>query len=231
MAVGLPTLRRGRSTFSRSQLRPAFTLLELLVVIAIIAILLVAVMPAVNSLSKSNGRKAAVSNLLGAIEQARAQAIKDGQSTYIAFAAQPTDATTNISDQNIIDRYFYHSFAIFEDDPADSTKPKIQLTAWKTLPTGISIRTEISYSSSNAAWNSSTFAFTPAGQGSMQLFPFLKFDATGALLLPSPSWTGPIPLRLFEGFVSGTDEHPTTKANKDEVINITRLTGRGEYTP
>ena len=63
----------------------AFTLLELLVVVGIISVLLVAVIPAVNSLSKSSGRKGAISNLLGAIEQARAQAIKDGRRTYVVF--------------------------------------------------------------------------------------------------------------------------------------------------
>src|ERR1700693_2696656 len=77
---------------SNSSAHRGFTLLELLVVIGIISILLVAIVPAVNSLSKSSGRKAAVNNLLGAIEQARVQAIKDGQAAYLVF---PTFATSS----------------------------------------------------------------------------------------------------------------------------------------
>jgi prepilin-type N-terminal cleavage/methylation domain-containing protein len=212
----------------------AFTLLELLVVIGIISVLLVAIVPAVNSLSKSSGRKAAVSNFLTTLEQARSQAIKDGRSTYVGLAAQPTGGTTGITDQNVISRYFYHAYAIFEDDPSDSTKPKVQVTPWKLLPTGISLRTEISFPSAsgttNAVWSSTDLAFTPAG-ASTQKFPFLEFDATGALIAPAGANIGPILFRLFEGSVAGTTEHPTTAANKDEVISIAPVTGRATYTP
>ena len=84
-----------------SEARHAFTLLELLVVIAIVSILLVAIVPAINTISKSTGRKATVSLLLGVIEQARAQAIKDGRATYVVFAAQPVGSTTGVTDQNL----------------------------------------------------------------------------------------------------------------------------------
>jgi len=79
----------------------SFTLIELLVVMGIISILLVAVIPVVNSLSKSSGRKTAVSNLLGAIEQAHSQAIKDGQATYVVFP------TFTSGSQATLDRYHY----------------------------------------------------------------------------------------------------------------------------
>jgi prepilin-type N-terminal cleavage/methylation domain-containing protein len=221
-----------------AQRRPnSFTLLELLVVIAIVSILLVAIVPAVNSLLKSGGRKATASLLLSGIEQARAQAIKDNRVTYIAFAAQPTDSTTAISDQKIIERYFYHSFAIFEDDP-DPTKPKVQVTPWKIFPTGISLRTEISFSAPpagststcNAAWTSGSFAFTPAG-ASPQMFPYMKFDESGALISPTAVSPGPMFLRFFEGYVNGTYEKPTTAKNKDEIISIAAVTGRATYVP
>src|SRR5437660_12009327 len=99
----------------------------------IIAMLLVALIPAIG-ISKSSGRKGAISNLLGAIEQARAEAIKSGQATYIVF---PTFSSG--TSQTTLDRYNYKSFAIFEDDPANPATPK-QLTRWQTLPTGIAIR-------------------------------------------------------------------------------------------
>ena len=68
----------------RGRLR-AFTLVEMLVVLGMIVILLSVIVPAVTSLSKANGRKAAMANLLGGIEQARAEAIKSGQAAYVVF--------------------------------------------------------------------------------------------------------------------------------------------------
>jgi hypothetical protein len=155
----------------------------------------------------------------------------------VVFAAQPTDSTTDVSDQKIIDRYFYHSVAIFMED-ADPTKPRLQLTAWKVFPTGISLRTEISFSApappasstNNASWTSDSFAFSPAGS-QLRKFPYMKFDETGALVSPTPVNPGSMLLRFFEGTVTGTFEKPTTKANKDEVINIAATTGRATYVP
>ena len=95
-----------------------FTLLELLVVIAIIAVMLIAVIPAVNSLSKSSGRKAAIGSLLGALEQARANAIKTGLATYLVFPAFSAATPTTL------DRYHFKAFALFEDDPAAAATPK-----------------------------------------------------------------------------------------------------------
>jgi prepilin-type N-terminal cleavage/methylation domain-containing protein len=210
--------------------RRTFTLLELLVVIAIISILLVAVIPALN-FSKSSGRKSAISNLLGTIEQARAQALKDGQPTYVVFPAKPASGSSLITDKAILDRYFYHSVAIFEDEPANPATPK-QITNWKTFPTGVSLRSAISW------WSSANFTFTPAG--SPQSFPYLKFNANGEVESPTPTPApSPTPtpssvqLSVFEGFVdpTGPTDRDTSSAKFSETIQISRLTGRAEYTP
>lgn len=220
--------------------RRSFTLLELLVVVAIIAVLLLATIPAVNSLSHSGNRKATASLITSTIEQGRAQAIKDARATYVVFPAEPINSNSSITDSKLLNRYFYHSVAIFEDDPTDSTKPKVQVTPWKVFPDGVSLRTDISFSApappatttSNASWTSDiAFAFTPAGSTATQNFPYMKFDESGTLVAPTPVNAGSMNLRFFDGFVTGTYEHPTNKANRDETISIASTTGRAEYVP
>ena len=110
-----------------------FTLLELLMVMGIMAIALAALVPAVTSLSKSGGRRAARNTLLGGIEQARGEAIKSAQATYVVFP------TFTSGTQSTLDRYNYRSYAIFEDDAANPGNVK-QLTDWKTFSTGVALR-------------------------------------------------------------------------------------------
>jgi type II secretory pathway pseudopilin PulG len=194
----------------------------------IIAALLVALIPAMN-ISKSSARKGAISNLLGIIEQARAQAIKDGQSTYVVFPAQPVGGASTITNKAILDGYFYRSLAIFEDDPAVPGAPK-QLTAWKTFSSGVCFRSAISAS----PWVSDvSFAFTPEGANKKENFPYLKFNANGEVESPVPI-SSSVQVTVFEGFVDGTKEVVTGKkdsANNPlaaESISIARLTGRAE---
>jgi len=194
-------------TFMQPELRErhgAFTLLELLVVTGIVALLMAAVVPAVTSLSKSNGRKAAVNNLLGAIEQARAQAIADGQATYVVF---PTFGSG--TSQATLDRYNYKSYSIFEDDPANSTTHIKQLANWKTLPSGVALRANqnsgfaVTNLATPAALASPTpsFKFTPDTSSSPACY-LIKFNTAGELDTPAAS----VVLGLFEGFVSNGNE-------------------------
>lgn len=224
----LPVLRFSPSAFliptSRAA-RGAFTLIELLVVIGIISVLLVAVIPVVSSLSKSGGRKAAISNLLGAIEQARTQAIKSGQATYVIFPA--FTAATGPT----LERYHHKSYAIFEDDPANPTTPK-QLANWKTLPAGVALRSSgtgklSDLTAASALTPSFTPAFTPESSATAS-FQCIKFNSSGEVESPPSN----VVLTVFEGYVNGTTEVVT--GSKDgtgnplaaESINIARLTGR-----
>ncbi len=195
--------------------------------ISIIAIMFVALVPAINSLSKSGARKGAISLLLGVFEQARGIALKDGRATYVVFPAQFPAGTTASSNQTITDRYFYHSAAIFEDDPDDPTKAKIQVTEWKVLGTGISLRTEISYATSTSKWTGDNFRFSPIS--ATATFPFLKFNSNGQVEAPAGN-SGQVQLRLFEGYViNGTFEKQTNPKNFDEIINIPVISGRAVY--
>ncbi len=197
----------------------------MLVVIAVISILLVAVIPAVNSLSKSSGRKAAASALLGVIEQARTQAIKDGQAIYLIF---PTFASG--TSQATLDRYHYKCYAIFEDDPANPTIPK-QLTPWKTLPTGVSMRADSGSGQSLQNLPRSTdlnpmpaITFAP-DSGSTPTLYCIKFNTDGGIDDPTANFT----LAVFEGYVNGTLEVPTANPIVTETITISRLTGRAVH--
>src|SRR5260370_38902958 len=109
----------------------------MVVVIAVIALLLCVLLPAMSSLSKSSGRKAAINGLVGVLEQARTLAIKDGVSTYVLF---PTFSTGSAA---TLDRYNFKSYAIFEDLPSPTPSPSAtskQVGGWKTLPSGIALR-------------------------------------------------------------------------------------------
>ncbi len=199
----------------------AFTLIELLVVIGIIAIMLVAIVPAVNSLSKSSGRKGAISNLLGAIEQTRAQAIKDGQPTYLVFPDQLPAGTDSATTQ----KYAYRSYALFEDDPANPGAQK-QVTPWRTLPTGISIHSgSLGYLAKTVP-----FSFTPVGATATANFPYLKFNANGEVdPVSTPSaTTGTVQFGIFEGYVDSNGLHFTSGSQATESIAVSRLTGRAE---
>lgn len=202
----------------------AFTLLELLVVIGIIAVLLAAIVPAINSLSKSGGRKVAVSNLLGAIEQARGLAVKDGQATYVVFP----DTLPAGTDTNTTQRYAYRSYAIFEDDLANPGAPK-QITPWQSMATGISLRS----GSLNYLANSISFTFTPLNATAS--FPFLKFNAQGEVdpstTRNASATTGTIEFGVFEGFADANGDKDTSAGKSTESISVARLTGRAVRTP
>src|SRR6266446_7149998 len=226
-------------TCSRKQLAPAFTpalrgrfraftLIEMLVVLGMIVILLSALVPAVTSLSKANGRKAAMANLLGGIEQARAEAINTSQATYVVF---PTFGAGTA--QSTLDRYNYRSYAIFEDNAANPGNVK-QLTDWKSFPTGVALRSAGTAALSNLADPATltpSVAFSFAPDTSAAPFKCFKFNSNGEVQTPA----GNVLLAIFEGYVNSGSEVATTKDGSGnpsavEYLMVSQFTGRAEPT-
>jgi len=209
----------------------AFTLVEMLVVMGMIVILLSAVIPAVTSLSKANGRKAAMANLLGGIEQARAEAINTSQATYVVFPTFGAGTT-----QSTLDRYNYKSYAIFEDNAANPGSVK-QVTPWKALPTGVALRAAGTAALANLAPTASptpspptpTFTFTP-DTSATPVYQYLKFNVNGEVEAPAAN----VLLGVFEGYVSSGTEVVTSGKDANgnpaavEYIAVAQFTGRAE---
>src|SRR5438132_2206984 len=192
----------------------------------IIIITLTALVPAVTSLSIAGGRRAAIKSLLGGIEQARAEAIKSGQATYVVF---PT-FTGGV--QSTLDRYNYRSYAIFEDDAAIPGNVK-QLTDWKSFPTGVALRAAGSAALSNLADPATltpSVAFSFAPDTSAAPFKCFKFNSNGEVQTPA----GNVLLGIFEGYVNGSEVATTKDGSGNpsavEYLMVSKFTGRAEPT-
>jgi len=217
----------------------AFTLVEMLIVMIIMLIALGALIPAVTSLSKSNGRQAATSNLIGAIEQARAEAIKSGQPTYVVFP------TFTSGTQSTLDRYNYRSYAIFEDDAASPTPSPTppcagnvkQLTPWKSLPTGVALRAAgdtalLRLVDSRNLIPAVTLPCFGPDPGASPTYWCFKFNPNGEVESPPNN----VSLGIFEGFINGTGEVITGAKDGSgnplaaEYVSVSRISGRAEPT-
>ena len=194
----------------------------MLVVLGIISVLLVAVIPAVTSISKSSGSKSAVSNFMNAVEQARSLAITSGSATYVVFA----DESLNSTESAAPDKYRAKAYIIFQE----KNFVPVAVSKWYFLPTGISF---LPGAGLLTAKDPAIKFVCPGTVGTTAVeLPFLKFDPQGSVALPTD------PTLLFVNFFSGfvgaggqpTYTDSTQKTNqKFDQVTVSRLTGRARY--
>jgi prepilin-type N-terminal cleavage/methylation domain-containing protein len=127
--------------------RHAFTLVEMLVVIGVISILLIAVVPAFNSINAARGVTRAMNQVSSALELARAEAMATRSYVYVGFVN-----TTN-SDGNAELRC---GAVISIDGSSDTTAanlrpvskllklPSILMTNYTNLPASVKAATDVS---------------------------------------------------------------------------------------
>ncbi len=184
----------------------------------IVAIMLAAAIPAVISLSKSSSGKSAVSTLMNTLAQARSLAVSSGSATYVVFA-----------DETAPEPYRCKAFVVFQEDK--TTFAPVAVTKWFFLPTGISFEPGTGLLTAQGGTPISFKCPGTVGVTPLAL-PFLKFDATGMVAVPTTAAT--LFVKIFSGSVdpsgqpSFTDNTQKTTGKLDQVT-VSRFTGRVRY--
>lgn len=195
----------------------AFSLVEMLIVIAIISAMIGMLGLGIAQLTAHSARKSAVNLVLNTFEQARVAALRSGANVYVAFANADPDFPEDSR---------FRAFVVYRDrtendlPAAPASSDPVFLTKWKKLPRGISFKSSAGFLFSGGA----TRTLALPGGGSANV-PVLKFNATGAIGLPS---TGEIRLYLYEGYYDGSSDRITMNSNSDlfETFSFARFTGR-----
>ena len=176
----------------------------------VIVILLAVAGPALRGLVGTDGRKAAVSQLMGALEQARSTALEKGVTVSIGFAAADFAEPS----------WRFSRYILFRERSADlgdpSTAPaQIMLSKWQALPTGVVL----------ASFGNLPGAITATSYQSADGFPPVT-TAAGAV-----NTTTALPLHVLRFNSAGAVSEPTGS----NLLNGSNASGffvaQGFYTP
>jgi competence protein ComGC len=187
----------------------AWTLAEMLGVLGVISVLMATTIPSIRGMTRSSGRVAAVSEVMGLMEQARSLALAQGRPSYLVFA-----------NHTIAEDRANRAVAIYleAEDPGDA--PTLA-ARWRTLPVG--------YHFLNAPETPSLFTAPPEsaliqapqfrlpGDSILRSLPYLKFTPTGGVGHPAESKYAQLLITNHEG---------STEAAAADLITVAPFTGR-----
>ena len=188
-------------------------------------------LPALNDVLGSKGRKGAVNILLNTFEQARVAALEQSTDVYVGFA---DEKILNSSTSDTISEYPYRRFIVFRKSSPDidgaTAAPFIPLTKWLSLPKGISFKSK--YNPIVNGQKTTVPGGFPSLTSSYEI-PTIVFNNTGSV---EGTTTANLWLFIYEGYYGGgTDVFTRRRGQSDsdstslyERISFSRYTGRAQ---
>lgn len=199
----------------------AFTITEMLAVLAVLAVVAAATVPVLTSLSKGSSRRAAVSQVMSALDNARGLALSRNTVHYLVLADTATHWPEN---------FRCRAFAIFAEEFNAEANRYICLpvTPWTLLPEGISFDPTAGVGEKTIFNEDATKVkvfYQPAG--AQVEVPCFKFNSLGTLEdLTDPDQAC---VRLFEGIVDRDGKvRPTNNVGleRTDLVRVSLVTGR-----
>jgi type II secretory pathway pseudopilin PulG len=188
----------------------AFSLVELLAVIGVIGLLMVLIVPAIQGLVAPSGNKAAVNQLVNALEQIRMAAIENGVNAYLAMP--PETAPEDVKGS---------AFMLLRDTKDGEAGPYVPLSRWQRMPTGV-LFNKTSILDTTSDWTGLPNLQSQSGPISSGDLQLIRFDRFGRVPDLSPFTVN---IQVGQGQMQA-DGTVNWRNNRYDTIQIQRLTGR-----